>query len=263
MTLLAENLSFAYRPGTPVLRSVSAAFEPGQVTAILGPNGSGKSTLVRCLLGLLAPSEGRAMVSDRSVYFIPEPERAGMLAYVPQRPSVAFGFTVADVVALGCGPRCPAAQARSLAGAALEAVGLAHRAEEPFAELSMGQQQRAVLARAIAQLRAGAGGGPQALLADEPTSAMDPRHALVAMGLLRDEASAGRVVAVVLHDLTAALRFADRALLLDDAGRVAAAGPVRDTLETSTLEKVFGVRFTRLADGGVEALVPTVPPAAR
>lgn len=258
MSLDAENLSFAYRPGTPVLRGVSAALEPGAVTAILGPNGSGKSTLLRCLLGLLTPGEGRVTLDGRPVHAIPEPERAGLLAYVPQSPSVAFGFSVLDIVALGCGPRCPAGRAGEEAMRALEGVGLAERADEPFSELSMGQQQRVVLARAMAQLRGGGAG--RALLADEPTSAMDPRHAMRAMGLLRDQAGAGRVVAVVLHDLTAALRFADRALLLDRSGRVAACGPVREALGDTTLERVFGIRFVRLADGGVEALVPAAGP---
>lgn len=255
MTLIAEKLSFAYRPGTPVLREVSAAFGPGTLTAVLGPNGSGKSTLVRCLLGLLRPAAGRVTLEGRGIDAISEPDRASVLAYVPQRPSVAFGFSVADIVALGCGPRCPASRARREACEALEAVGLAGRAPEPFAELSLGQQQRVVLARAVAQARVG---GVMAVVADEPVSAMDPRHAIEAMGLLRALAGEGRAVAVVLHDLSAALRFADRALILDGSGQVAALGPVREVLEGETLRRVFGVEFVRLADGSAEALVPSV-----
>lgn len=256
MTLLAENLSFAYRLGTPVLRGVSAPFEPGTVTAVLGPNGSGKSTLTRCLLGLLSPGDGRVSLDGRDIRCLSEPERASVLAYVPQRPSVAFGFSVEDVVALGCGTRCPVSRARREAAGALDAVGLADRAGEPFAELSMGQQQRAVLARAIAQARAA---GVRAVVADEPASAMDPRHAIEAMGLLRAQAGEGRAVVVVLHDLSAALRFADRALVLESSGRVAALGPVREALDGETLRRVFGVEFVRLADGEAEALVPSVP----
>ena len=272
MALLVDSLSFAYRPGTPVLQDVAARFEPGLVTAILGPNGSGKSTLLRCMLGLLKPDAGSVRLDGRSIHALPEPERARVMAYIPQRPSVAFGFSVADIVALGCGTRTPAAAARAASASALRAVGLTDRAGEPFAELSMGQQQRAVLARAVAQLHASeAADHPpeptahRALLADEPTSAIDPRHAIEAMRLLRAEAAGGRVVVVVLHDLTAALRSADRVLLLDQTGRVAAQGPASEALDSATLRRVFAIDFTRLsdADTGAEAIVPTVPAAHR
>ncbi len=266
MTLVAHALSFAYRPDTPVLRGVGEAFEPGAVTAILGPNGSGKSTLLRCLLGLLTPGTGSVTLGGRDVHACPEPQRAARLAYIPQRPSVAFGFSVADIVALGCGTACPAAGAREQADRALTAVGLADRAGEPLSELSMGQQQRAVLARALAQLGANrVAGATQALLADEPTSAMDPRHQIEAMRLLRAEAADGRIVVVVLHDLTAALRFADRVLVLDQAGSVAAQGPTAKTLDQATLQRVFEVGFVRLRDAatGAEALIPAVPTADR
>ncbi len=192
-----------------------------------------------------------------------EPDRARMIASIPQRPSVAFGFSVADIIALGCGVQTPAAVARTATAWALDAVGLMERAGEPFVELSMGQQQRAVLARAIAQLhtadRIAGNDAPRALLADEPTSAMDPRHAIEAMRVLRAEADRGRAVVVVLHDPTAALRHADRVLLLDAAGTIAACGPTAETLDPSSLTRIFEVGFTRLTDAatGTEALVPT------
>ena len=100
MALHANNLAFAYRPGSWVFEDLSATFEPGLVTAILGPNGAGKSTLLRCLLGLLKPSRGSVTLGDSPVHTLPEPQRARTLAYVPQRPSAALGFSVADVVAL-------------------------------------------------------------------------------------------------------------------------------------------------------------------
>lgn len=262
MTLHAENLSFAYHPGRWVFEGLSASFEPGLVHAVLGPNGSGKSTLLRCLVGLRRPARGSVRLAGRDVHAAPEPERAGMLAYVPQRPSVALGFSVTDVVALGCGPRTPGARARRAAAEALARVRLEDRADEPFAELSLGQQQRAVLARALAQLQIGGkgkSGAPQALLADEPTSAMDPRHALETLDLLGELARSGRIVIVVLHDLTSALRVADRAVLLDGGGRVAARGSAGDALDTGTLGRVFGVDFARLPVPGrdLSALVPT------
>ena len=271
MTLHATNLGFAYRPGSWVFEDLSATFEPGLVTAILGPNGAGKSTLLRCLLGLLKPSRGSVTLGDTPVHTLPEPQRARTLAYVPQRPSAALGFSVADVVALGCGPRAPGPAARAAAKLALDALDLADRADEPFAELSHGQQQRAVLARAFAQLdtarasRAAADAPPPALLADEPTSGMDPRHAAEAMIHLRTQASHGSVIVVVLHDLTAALRGADRVLLLDSRGRVAASGPADGALSPETLSRVYQIDFARVTDpaSGLSALVPAGAPPGR
>ena len=265
MSLCVQTLSFAYHSRTPVLREITASFEPGTLTAILGPNGSGKSTLLRLMLGLLKPDAGSVRINSRDVHAMHEPDRARMIAYIPQRPSVAFGFSVADIVALGCGPQTPAALARTTAAEALETVGLTGRAGEPFAELSMGQQQRAVLARSLAQLDAAdritERDTPRALLADEPTSAMDPRHAVEAMQVLRTKAGRGRTVVVVLHDPTAALRHADRVLLLDAAGVIAACGPTAETLDPATLSRVFEVGFTRLADPatGAVAIIPTEP----
>ena len=270
MTLHATNLGFAYRPGSWVFEDLSATFEPGLVTAILGPNGAGKSTLLRCLLGLLKPSRGSVTLGDTPVHTLPEPQRARTLAYVPQRPSAALGFSVADVVALGCGPRAPGPAARAAAKLALDALDLADRADEPFAELSHGQQQRAVLARAFAQLdtaRAAraADAPPPALLADEPTSGMDPRHAAEAMIHLKAQASHGSVVVVVLHDLTAALRGADRVLLLDSRGRVAASGPADGALSPETLSRVYQIDFAKVTDpaSGLSALVPAGAPPGR
>lgn len=268
MTLKADNLAFAYRTPAWVFEDLSAAFESGQITAVLGPNGSGKSTLLRCLLGLLRPQRGAVTLGGRPVHGMAEPARARAMAYVPQRPSATTGFSVLDVVALGCGPAAAHKAARNAARSALEQFDLADRADEPFNELSHGQQQRAVLARAVTQLASAQDSrtdSPQALLADEPTSAMDPRHAVEAMDHLRDQAAAGAVVVVVLHDLTAALRSADRVLLLDASGRVAATGTPRDALDGETLRRVYGIDFTRVGGPttGETALLPATTAPGR
>lgn len=262
MTLRADALEFGYARERPVLRDVTAAFEPGALTAVVGPNASGKSTLLRLLLGVLRPWSGRAALDGTDVVSLTHRRRARSIAYIAQRAGVAFAFSVRQVVAMGrfAAGAGPDADARA-ADAALERVDLADRADEPFGVLSAGQQQRAMLARALAQLDDPDARAGRVLLADEPVSAMDPRHAIETMALLRDRARAGIAVAVVLHDLTLAARFADRAVVLGADGRVAAAGPVAEALDPAVIGPVFAVRFDRLAGGdpAAVALIPSLP----
>src|SRR5207249_1515019 len=136
--------------------------------------------------------------------------------------------------------------------AALAAVDLCDRADEPFGTLSAGQQQRASLARAVAQLDLpGPPPGTRALVLDEPASALDPRHALQTVHLLRTLAEGGLAVVLALHDLSLAARACDRGAVLDSEGRLVAAGPVATTLVPEVLDPVFGVRFDM-------ALVPSL-----
>ncbi|MBL8757855.1 MAG: ABC transporter ATP-binding protein [Phycisphaerae bacterium] len=250
MTLEARDLDFAFTAGRPVLRSLSARFAPGRLTAVLGPNGSGKSTLLRLLLGLLSPARGSATLAGTPTTALRGRHRAARLAYLPQRTESWLPFSVRDAVALG---RFALPSDSAAVTDALRDAEVLDLASEPLGTLSVGQQQRVALARVLAQVRgrlpagaATAQGASRALLADEPVSAMDPAHARRAMALLRDLARSGLAVVVVLHDFTLAAREADDALLLDSAGRAAAAGPVASVLTPDTLAPVFGIPFQRL-----------------
>ena len=249
--LRANDLTFGYKRAAPVLRDVSLELRPGAVTAVLGPNGSGKTTLLRLLLALVKPWSGSINLDEKPLASMNASERAGRIAYVPQRGSVAFPFTVREVVSLGTfATSAPPGRVDET----LERLGLADRAGDLFGQLSVGQQQRATLARAIAQMTS-----PErsTLLADEPVSAMDPRFALDAMGLLRSLASEGVAVGVVLHDFTLASRFADHVLLLDDEGREAANAPVGEALRPDLLERVFATPFAEMsAPDGFRAILP-------
>lgn len=261
MDLLAQNASFAYHRARPVLSGVSASIERGAVTAVVGPNGAGKTTLLRLLAGIRTPTGGSVTLGGRAVASIHERDRARMLAYLAQRPDLAFAFTVERVVGFGAfaaGHADGRSGGRSTGrvGAALERVGLGDRAGDLFGELSVGQQQLASLARALVQLESGGA----YLLADEPMSAMDPAHALHAGALLRERAAAGVGVLVILHDLTQALTLADRALVMDSSGRVAGEGDAGSVLTPERLSPVFEVGFDRLTlPGGSSALVPIHP----
>lgn len=222
-----------------MLESVSCAINPGTLTTIVGPNGAGKSTLVRLLAGLRTPQAGRVLLDDRPVSSLNPRRRAQRLAFLEQRPSLAFEFSVQRVVSFGAfvGDRDCA-----LITQALERFELDDLAQRPFASLSVGQQQRVAFARAWVQI---AQREHAYLLADEPCSAMDPRHTMLTMHAMRELASQGIGVGVVVHDLSIAARFADEAIVLDQSGRVASQGPASESLDPQILSAVFEIQIER------------------
>jgi iron complex transport system ATP-binding protein len=241
-----------------VLHGVSLAPPPGAVTAVLGPNGAGKSTLLRVLLGAAAPHRGRVTLDGAPIASLRAGQRASRVAYVSQRPGVSAPMTVDHAVRLGryARPGTRADSDRAVARA-LERVGLAAHAQRPIAELSAGQQQRAAMARALAQLD-GTPAAQRVLLADEPAAFLDPAHALLALELCAHLAGEGATVVVVLHDLSLALRWCAHALLLRADGRVAASGPAADVLAPQVLEGVYGVSFAHATSAqGHRALIAT------
>jgi iron complex transport system ATP-binding protein len=247
--LEARALVAGYRDGPDVLQGVGARLGPG-LHVVIGPNGAGKSTLLRVLLGVLQPRSGEVLLDGRPLMSHRPRSRARRLAYLPQRPMLSAAFSVEQVVALGrhaWGPE------RSSVDRALEHVGMMDRSDETFDSLSVGQQQRVSLARALAQLD---GAGPSVLLADEPFSAMDPKHTLASASILQQLASSGVTVVVVVHDFTLARRIGDAALLLDTHGHLAAHGPTPDVLEPDRLRHVFGVGFDACEVPGGPALIP-------
>lgn len=237
------------------MRDLSALLSPSRLTAVIGPNAAGKSTLLRLMLGQLRPWAGRVLLGERCAADMPPAARARLLSYVPQRATASFAFTVQQVVEMGrhALPPDPAAVDR-----ALGLCDLADLRASVFAELSVGQQQRVLLARALAQA-AGAPPGA-AMLLDEPSSAMDPWHVHHTMGLLRRQADAGLAVLVVLHDLNLAARYADDVWLLD-RGRLAAAGPWNEVMQPCVLEPVYRVRCQPLAAVGRPRPVFLIEPA--
>lgn len=250
MTLAVRGLSFSYRGiagrgPRRVIDSLDLRFQPG-VTAVVGPNGSGKSTLLRLLLGLLRPTAGIVELDGSPPHALRGDRRARVMAYVPQRTELSAAFSVAQFTALGRyahGGADHGAMER-----ALRSVALWEERAVPFEALSAGQQQRATVARALAQLDPAGAPAPRQrwLLADEPLSALDPAHAAEMMTLLRRTAAGGVAVIVVLHDLTAALRGADRAVVLSADGRLLAEGPTPDALTPATLRTAFGIGFERV-----------------
>ncbi|MEO1585042.1 MAG: ABC transporter ATP-binding protein [Planctomycetota bacterium] len=242
--LAAADLSFAFGP-RPVLQGVTLRVDAGERLAIIGPNGSGKTTLLRLLAGNLSPASGSVSLAGRSVRSMPPRDRAKHIAIVPQGLSLAMPFSVSSFVAFGR----HALGKRSLDAditASLERVGLEDRAADPLGELSLGQQQRASVARALCQI-AGMPEDPRVLLADEPTASLDPAHDLALRGVFDDLARRGVALCVAVHDLAAAAAF-DRALLLDASGRPLVLGPAGDVATGEDAQRAFGVPIRAWTD---------------
>lgn len=244
--LCASGVWFRYGPAAWTLEDVTAEFGPG-VTAVVGPNGSGKSTLLRVMMGLRAPARGAVTMGAAPVAAMRVSDRASQMAYIAQRPEVSAGFSVREVVELG---RFALRRDVRAIESAMDALGIATLADRPWRELSVGQQQLVSVARAVAQL-GGPGAERGALIADEPTGAMDPVHVARTIGVVRSLADRGVAVVLVAHDVSLARAAADRAVLIGAGGRIVGQGPAREMLAPEPLERLFGVRFVEAhVEGG-------------
>ena len=230
-----------------VLYNASISLRRGQVTAIIGPNGAGKSTLLACLAGLRAPDCGAVMLGDVPLERVSARERGQRIGFLPQVAEVNWDIDVATLVSLGRLPHQgrwgqSAADLAAMADA-LEATDTAQFASRVVGTLSGGERARALLARVLA-------GQPEFLLADESLANLDPRHQFDSLALMRQVATRGAGVVLVLHDLAHAMRVADRVVMMD-SGRIAADGDPAAVLTPDRIAAVYGVasHLVTLADG--------------
>lgn len=231
--LSLTQVSVRYRAGPQIIDTIDVHFPRKVVTAVVGPNGAGKSTLLRGLVGLL-PLSGQVVLDGESLVQLSRQARARKLAYVPQKSLLQARVSVEDVIRQGRFAHRSAwggvsAADEAAVDFAIEQVSASDLAGRWFDELSAGQQQRVLIARALAT-------GATTLLLDEPTAALDARHVLVLHGLLRDLAERDFCIVAVMHGLDEVYRHADRVLLLCEgraqtwgtASEVLSAGPIRD-----------------------------------
>lgn len=236
MTLSMHQVEVRFGSLT-ALSQVDVTVEPGRITAILGPNAAGKSTLLRVMAGLQNVDAGEVRLDGEPLGDRSPGNRARSLAYLAQQPDVSGPFTVSDVVGFGRLARGSDPGNESAIRQALEATGLQSEARRRYHHLSVGQRQRASLARGIAQL-AGTGW----LLLDEPFAAQDPGEAVRLIGVLGDLRRQGIGVLAVVHDPATAWAVADRILLMQK-GRLIAEGPTAELLDPVHLESLYGVPF--------------------
>jgi iron complex transport system ATP-binding protein len=225
---------------TAILSDVSLMIDVGTVTAIVGPNGAGKSTLLSCLAGLREPSAGSVMLDDAVLTGMKPRDRARRLAFLPQTPEIAWSVEARTLVELGrtpfIGARGQTAQDRAAVDRALKSANVEAFEHRIVDTLSGGERARVLIARALA-------GEPEWLLADEPLTGLDPAHQLDAAALFRRLADDGVGVVVTLHDLSMALRMADRIVVLAEGG-VMADEPPATALTPEVLKRAYGVEAT-------------------
>ena len=222
-----------------MLRAVTLTVAAGEVLALVGPNGAGKSTLLRVLSGVVPARSGEAWLNGEDLLRLPAADRARRLAVVPQMIKLPEAFTVGEIVLMGRTPHLPlwASESKRDCEVAWQAMrrtqvdGLSTRRID---ELSGGEQQRVVIARALAQ-------EPQVLLLDEPTAHLDLRHQVAVLDLVRSLAhDHGLAVLLTLHDLNQAAQFADRVALLEQ-GAIVAQGLPESVFTAERLSAVYGV----------------------
>ncbi len=243
--------------GATVLSGVSARVERGGWLGVIGPNGAGKSTLARAVAGLV-PYQGEVRIGGRKYGRSDRRSGARSVAYVPQRPIMPRSMSVTDYILLGrsahhsyLGPET--ARDRRVAAAVLERLELSSFAQRPLGELSGGESQRVVLARALVQ-------EAPVLVMDEPTTSLDLGHAQLVLELtdqLRREK--GLCVLCAIHDLTLAAQFAERLLVLSH-GRAVATGAPAEVLTEANVWRFFGAEVEVLAGRSGLAISPVRRP---
>ena len=253
MTLRAKNLSWN-RGGTLVLDDVSLDPMPGETIGILGPNGSGKSSLLRALAGIARPQQGTVTLDGTGIGSLRRRDVARRVAMVSQHATTETDIAVIDVVRLGRIPHASSFGGRSVdedrvVEAALERTGLADKATRSWRTLSGGEQQRAQIARALAQ-------EPQELLLDEPTNHLDIHHQFE---LLSFVAALPVTSYLAIHDLNHAAMFCDRVLVLN-RGAVVDVGVPQDVLTAERISEVYRVRVEILTGPGGRRTIVFLPP---
>lgn len=246
-----ENITYSYsRSAGKVLDDVGFELERGQCLAVLGNNGAGKSTLLKCI-DRICHTEGASVTIDgQDVFKMNGSIMAQNIAYVPQNAE-GTNMTVFDTVLLGRKPYIKwdvSSYDREIVSDILQKMGLEEFALRNVSELSGGEAQKVMLARALAQ-------EPKLLLLDEPTSNLDPYNQHEMLHVIRDIARERNIaVMIIIHDLNLAMRHCDRFLFIKDA-KVFSFGGV-ETVNPKTIESVYGLRVDIIEHRGIRIIVP-------
>ncbi len=235
MNITIKGLTFGYN-GSRILDGLDLVIGDSQILGLVGPNGSGKTTLIKCIDRILKP-KGSILLNGTEIESIGRTEIAKRLGYVPQSSSTPLATTVFDAVLMGRRPHISWRVSDfdlDKVSEIIELLNLEGLAMRDFSQLSGGQKQKVLIARALAQ-------EPEVLLLDEPTSSLDMRHQLEVMEMIASLVREKKISAVMaIHDLNLAATFADKLAILK-GGKIFAAGDPADLLNSENIREVYGV----------------------
>lgn len=234
-----KDLTFSYRAGErKVLNAASLQLNKGEILCILGPNGAGKTTLLNCMAGLLKPDAGRVILCGKDLDTMNPKEIARLVGYVPQMHTPAFDYTVFDFVLMGRAPKTgtfsrPGKEDETLCMDILKSMGIDNLAGKSYLEISGGERQQALIARAIAQQ-------PAAILFDEPTAHLDYGNQHRVLGRIKEMAQEGFSVIITTHNPDHALLLGDKAAIVSRDGSITQ-GRVEDIITAERLREVYDI----------------------
>ena len=258
MSIEVKDLSFSYG-SHEVLKSVSFETDYGEFLSVLGPNGVGKSTLFRCMLGLLPPSQGQTYIGGRSVSEMTPAELSRFIAYIPQSHTPVFNYSVLDIVLMGTTAQLgkfssPGRMQREEAIRILERLHIADLRDRSYRNISGGERQLVLIARAMAQQA-------KILMMDEPSSSLDLGNRIRVMETVKSLTKQGYCVIQSTHDPDQAYQYSSKILALHD-GKVLAFGTPEETICSAVISKLYGmdVEVCSLRDDQFRVCVPSEKP---
>jgi iron complex transport system ATP-binding protein len=254
MKLTVKDVTFSYN-SSPSLDNVSLELHESEILGIIGPNGSGKTTLLKCMNKILKPKGGSILINEQEVKKMSRLEIAKHVGYVPQSSVSPQALTVFEIVLMGRRPHIAWKSSKKdieKTWTVLAMLGIEHLALRNFNELSGGEQQRALIARSIAQ-------EAKILLLDEPTSNLDIKHQLEVMDLTRKLVTKEKLAAAVaIHDLNLASRYCDKIAMMEN-GKIFAAGDAHSVLTPASIRSVYGVKVILNYNNEIPYIIPIKP----
>jgi len=231
-----KNISFSYDTVRDTIKNISFNLNKGELIALLGPNGSGKTTILKCLNGTLKPKTGEIYIENHNIKNLSYKEIAKFISVVPQEHSAIFSYLVIDIVAMGITPylsfgRMPTKKDYRTAYTKLEFFNIQHLAEKNYNQLSGGEKQLVLIARALMQ-------NTDYLIMDEPTSHLDFKNQHLLMKELKKLSENGKSVITALHDPNLALRFCDRIIMVKN-GEVIFSGENTKVMNPQNLQILY------------------------
>lgn len=254
MKIIMKGITFSYSSSL-VLDEIYMELLPAEILCIVGPNGSGKSTLLRCIDQILKPKKGSILLDGKDINHMGKMEIARYMGYVPQSSSNAFPATVFDAVLMGRRPHLGWRSSDNdidKVSEALKLLDIENFALRDFSEISGGERQKVLLARAIAQ-------EADVLLLDEPTSNLDVRHQLEVMNIVEKLVKEKGISAIItIHDLNLASKYADRVIILNE-GKIYGAGDPLSVLIPENITSAYGVDVIVKNEFGRPYIIPVRP----